>query len=104
MKISRLVLWTLISLICAPALALAEGEAGGGGATLAAIGAGIAIGLPVLGGCLGQGKAVSAGLEAIGRNPSAAGGLFTPMLIGLVFIESICILSFVIAFSLAGKV
>ncbi len=102
MKNSKLILWALISLICLPALAFAEGE--GAGSPLVAIGAGMAIGLAVLGGALGQGKAVSSGLEAIGRNPSASGGLFTPMLIGLVFIESICILAFVIAFQLYGKV
>ena len=103
MKNSRMFFWALISLVCLPALALAEGEAGAG-STWAGIGAGLAIGLAVLGGGMGQGRAVSAGLEAIGRNPSASGGLFTPMLIGLVFIESICILAFVIAFQLYGKV
>ncbi len=67
------------------------------------LGAGLAIGLAALGGTLGQGKAVSAALESIGRNPAASGGLFTPMLLGLVFMESLVILGFVIAFTMAGK-
>lgn len=71
---------------------------------LISIGAGVAIGLAALGGTLGQGKAISAALDSIGRNPAAGGKLFTPMLIGLVFVESLVILSFVVAFGLSGVV
>ena len=71
---------------------------------LIAIGSGIAIGAAAVGGALGQGKAVSAGLDAIGRNPSAQNKLFVPMLLGLAFVESLVILAFVIAIQLAGKV
>ena len=78
-----------------PALA-ADGGSG-------AIGAGLAVGIAALGGTLGQGKAVASALDSIGRNPSASGKLFTPMIIGLALIESLVILSFVIAFILAGK-
>lgn len=84
--------------------AFAEGAATGASSDLIAIGAGIAIGLAALGGTMGQGKAVSAALESLGRNPSAAGKIFTPMIIGLVLIESLVILSFVIANTLAGKI
>ena len=62
------------------------------------------MGLAALGGTLGQGKAISSGLDAIGRNPSAQGKIFIPMLIGLAFVESLVILSFVIAFFLQGAV
>ena len=81
----------------------AEGSASMG-SDLIALGAGIAVGLAALGGTIGQGKAVSSALESIGRNPSAGGKIFTPMIIGLVLIESLVILSFVIAFILAGKI
>ena len=90
-------LLTLVVLL-APQLAFAEGAGATDG--LVAIGAGLAIGLAVLGGGVAQGKAISAGLEAIGRNPSAQGKLFVPMLIGLAFIESLVIIAFVIAFLL----
>ena len=80
----------------------AEGEAASGGGIFA-IGAGVAIGLAALGGTLGQGKAISSALESIGRNPSAQGKLFIPMLIGLAFVESLVIVAFVIAFQLAGR-
>lgn len=75
----------------------------GSAAGSVAIGAGIAIGVAAMGCGLGQGKAVSAALDSIGRNPSASGKLLTPMVLGLVFMETLVILSFVIALQLYGK-
>jgi len=73
-----------------------------GGAALA-LGAGIAIGLAVLGGGLGQGRTAAAALEGISRNPGAASRIQTPMIIGLALIESLVLLAFVIAFLITGK-
>lgn len=70
---------------------------------MAAIGAGLAIGLGVLGGTLGQGRAAAAALEGISRNPGAASRIQTPMILGLALIESLVLFSFVIAFLLQGK-
>lgn len=64
----------------------------------AAIGAGIAIGLAVLGGALGQGRAAAAALEGISRNPGASARIQTPMILGLALIESLVLIAFVIAF------
>ncbi len=66
----------------------------------AAMGAGLAIGVGVLGGALGQGRAAAAALEGISRNPGAAARIQTPMILGLALIESLVLLSFVIAFFL----
>jgi F-type H+-transporting ATPase subunit c len=68
----------------------------------AAGGAGLAIGLGVLGGALGQGRAAAAALEGISRNPGAAARIQTPMILGLALIESLVLLAFVIAFFLRG--
>jgi F-type H+-transporting ATPase subunit c len=68
----------------------------------AAVGAGLAIGLGVLGGATGQGRAAAAALEGISRNPGAAARIQTPMILGLALIESLVLLSFVIAFFLQG--
>ena len=89
-----------------PMIAFAEEKAGANGFDVkmwAMIGAGLAIGLGVLGGGLGQGKAVAAALEGISRNPGAAARIQTPMILGLALIESLVLLSFVIAFILQGK-
>ena len=66
----------------------------------ATIGAGLAIGLGVLGGAIGQGRAAGAALEGISRNPGAAARIQTPMILGLALIESLVLLAFVIAFFL----
>ena len=71
-------------------------------AAWAAVGAGIAIGLAVLGGAMGQGRAAAAALEGISRNPGAAARIQTPMILGLALIESLVLLAFVIAFFLQG--
>jgi F-type H+-transporting ATPase subunit c len=72
--------------------------------SMAAISAGIAIGLAVLGGTTGQGRAAAAALEGISRNPGAASRIQTPMILGLALIESLVLFAFVIAFLLQGKV
>ncbi len=70
--------------------------------SMAALGAGIAIGLAALGGALGQGRAAAAALEGISRNPGAAPRIQTPMILGLALIESLVLMGFVIAFLLQG--
>lgn len=66
------------------------------------VGAGLAIGLAALGGGFGQGRTASAALEGMARNPSAAGNLFTPMMIALVFTETLSLFAFAIAGRLGG--
>ena len=69
-----------------------------------ALASGLAIGVAAFGGALGQGKAATAALEGIARNPGASGKLFTPMILGLALIESLVIYALVIAFILSGKI
>jgi F-type H+-transporting ATPase subunit c len=66
--------------------------------------AAIAIGLAALGGTTAQGRATSAALEGIARQPSAAPRIQTPMILGLALIESLVLFAFVIAFFLQGKI
>jgi F-type H+-transporting ATPase subunit c len=70
----------------------------------AAAAAGFAVGLGVLGGTLGQGRAAAAALEGISRNPGAQSKMMTPMILGLALIESLVLFSLVIGFSLLGKI
>ena len=46
------------------------------------------------------GAIVAKAMEAIGRNPEAAGKLFVPMLLGAAFAEAIAIYSLVVVFTL----
>lgn len=83
-----------VALVATPAFAQ---DAAHGGSLYGPIGAALAIGLAAIGGALGQGRAASAALESIGRNPSAAGKLLVPMVLSLVFVETLVIFAFVIA-------
>lgn len=87
-----------------PLMAFAEEAGGGGAGALVAIGSGLAVGIAALGGGLGQGRAVASALEGIARNPGAKDKIQTPMILGLAMIESLVILSFVIAIILTGKI
>jgi F-type H+-transporting ATPase subunit c len=70
----------------------------------AGVGAGLAIGLAAIGGAFGQGRAASAALEGMARNPQAAGGLQTPFILALVFIETLTLFSLIIAMKLSGLI
>ncbi|MCR4689361.1 MAG: ATP synthase F0 subunit C [Saccharofermentans sp.] len=64
---------------------------------LAAIGAGLAIGLGALGGTLAMGNAASNALNAGARQPEIFGKLQTLLLTTIVFIESVVIYALVVA-------
>ena len=68
-----------------------------------ALASGLGIGIAAFGGALGQGKAVAAALEGIGRNPGASGKILTPMILGLAMIESLVIYSLVVSLLLFFK-
>jgi F-type H+-transporting ATPase subunit c len=71
---------------------------------LFAIGAGIALGIAALGGALAQGRIGTAAMDGIARNPQAASSMQTPMILGLVFVETLVLFTFLIAFMLQGKI
>ena len=64
---------------------------------------GLGIAIAALGGGLGQGIAISKGLEGIARNPEAQPKIFIAMIVGLALIESLVIYVLVVTFILLGK-
>lgn len=66
-----------------------------------AIGAALAIGLGGIGPGLGIGMAVRGAMEALGRNPEAAGDIRSTMIIGAALAEAVAIYAFVIAVIIA---
>ena len=70
---------------------------------LLALAVGIGLPIAVLGGALGQGRAAAAALEGMARQPEAIGRMQTAMILGLAFIESLVIFTFVFLFILNGK-
>lgn len=70
---------------------------------LIAIGAGIAMGLAALGIGIGQGLSLSKGVEGISKQPEAASQIRTTLIVGLAIMETIGVLTFVVAIILSSK-
>ena len=64
----------------------------------------LALGLAAMGSAFGLGRAVSAAMDAISRQPEAGGQIQTAMIIGCALIEALTIYVLVIAFVLQGKI
>lgn len=64
----------------------------------------IGLGIAALGSGLGLGRAIYGAMEAIGRQPEAAGKIQVAMVIGAAFIEALTIYAFVSLFVLQGKI
>lgn len=64
---------------------------------LSILGAALAVGIGSIGPALGEGRAVAAALEAIARQPEAAGTLSRTLFVGLAMIETMAIYCLVIA-------
>ncbi len=60
----------------------------------------LAIGIGSLAPALGIGLIGAKAMEAIGRNPEAAGKILVPMLLACAFAEAVAIYALVIAFSI----
>ena len=59
----------------------------------------IAIGIAALGGGVGLGMAVQSAMNAIGRQPEAAGKILVPFVIGCALIEALTIYALVVFFA-----
>ena len=58
----------------------------------------IGLGIAAVGSALGLGKAVSAAMEATGRQPEASGKIMVSMIIGCAFIEALTIYALISVF------
>lgn len=61
---------------------------------------GLTIAIGGIGPAIGIGLIGFKAMEAIGRNPEAAGKLFVPMLLGMAFAEAIAIYALIVSFTL----
>lgn len=98
LQVSKYLFLTLsVLFLASPAFAQAAAGAAAGpnyGALAVGIGMGIAAGL-----CgLGQGRATGSAAEALARNPGARAGIQLFLILGLAFIESLTLFTFVLLF------
>ncbi len=64
----------------------------------------LAVAIAAFGCALGLSKAVSSAMEAMGRQPEAAGKIQTGMIIGCAFIEALTIYALLTVLILQGRV
>lgn len=69
-----------------------------------AIGLSIMLGLGAFGATSGQGRVGAAAMEGLARNPQASKAMFVPMIVVLALIESLFILTWLIASGMSGKI
>ncbi len=74
------------------------------GVALFAAAAIVALAASAIGSAHAQGKTASHAMDAIGRNPEAAGRMTVPLLLGLAFMEALTLFVFAMVFVLAGRV
>ena len=80
----------------------AAAEAATDPSPMVGVGAGVAMGLAILGAGLGQGLLASRAVEGMARNPQAGGRIQIAMLLALAFPESLVLFGLVIAYMLVG--
>jgi F-type H+-transporting ATPase subunit c len=100
---ARYVIMAVFALCLVPDLAFAAEEGAASPNWGIAVGAGLAMGLAVLGAGIGQGIAAGNAVAGIARNPGAAGTISTQMIIALALTESLALIAFVIAILLTNK-
>lgn len=71
--------------------------------TFIAMAAALAMGLAALGISIGQGLIGSKAMESIAKQPEAAGNIRTTMIVALAIMETIGVLTFVIAIIITGS-
>ena len=103
MRFSKILIIAAASILLFAGFAFAEeGVAAAASSGLGDFGAKLALGLAVVGGAFGQGKIISSALESIARNPGASSQMFLVWFLGLAFVESLVILSFLISAKFLG--
>ena len=79
-------------------------EEAGGAANWTKVGTSLALGIAALASAFGLGRAVSAAMEAIARQPEAGPQIQTAMIIGCALIEALTIYVLVTVFIFQGRI
>jgi len=106
MKKAALVVFALVVMLLVVPGAFAQGTAPEKppvNPTTLAIAVGFGVAVAAFGGGLGQGRIAAAACEGIARNPGATGGVRAAMILGLVFVETLTLFTFVMGILLFGK-
>jgi len=87
-----------VVMLMAPGAFAQAAEPAAGGTNWVPIAAAFGMALAAFGGAISQSRVASAACEGMARNPGAAGAIRAAMILGLVFIETLALLTLVIIF------
>jgi len=104
MRKASLVSLAALFFTAAEAFAQTGGGTAMGDKGLYALGLGIALGLGAFGATTGQGRVGASAMEGLARNPQARNSMFVPMIVVLALIESLFILTWLVANGILGKI
>ena len=96
--------WLAVLAMFAPMAAFGAEGAMADGAGLMGLGVGLGIAIAVYAASTAQGKIASSFMEGISRNPGAADVLRTPLILSLVFVETLVLFTVLIVIMLMGKI
>jgi F-type H+-transporting ATPase subunit c len=88
-----------VMMLASPAAFAQTGAPVAAGTNWVAISAAFGMALAAFGGALAQSRVASAACEGMARNPGASGAIRAAMILGLVFIETLALLTLVIIFA-----
>lgn len=100
------VLGSFLAIFLTASVAMAADHAGGSSSAASSLGY-AAAGVMALAAAMGtfsQSRAGTAALDGLARNPQAKDAVFVPLILTLALMESLVILSFVIALQILGKI
>jgi F-type H+-transporting ATPase subunit c len=104
-KVFQYLKWSMAAFIL-PVAAFAEEAAhtagGAGAAGAAAVGFGLA--LAVIAAATAQGRIATAFMDGVSRNPGATNQMKTPLLLSLIFVETLVLFTVLICFMLMNKI
>ena len=101
-KLNNGLFWVLGVMIL-PAISFAEEGMGVAVSPWIAPAIGFGLAFAVIAGTTAQGRIAASFMEGTSRNPGAADGMRTPLLLSLAFVESLVLFTVLIAFMLLGK-
>jgi len=87
------------TMLAAPAAFAQTAATPAAGTNWVAISAAFGMALAAFGGALAQSRVASSACEGMARNPGASGAIRAAMILGLVFIETLALLTLVIIFA-----
>lgn len=101
-------IWLLVGVLMTSASVFADeaahgAAAAGTGGALGYVAVGIGMALAVMAAATAQGKIASAFMDGVSRNPGAQKSMFVPLILSLVFVETLVLFTFLVVSTLSGK-